>query len=171
MTPDVLPVLSNTSSILRALIEGASLEGLDFREKENAWSPHQALCHLAEAEITDWMPRVDIIVGESGDRRFAPFDREGGFSRYAGWNSKAVVDEFDRLRRSNITRLRQLDIEKDLDRTGVHPEFGSVTLRQLLACWATHDLAHINQITRSLVRHWAPAIGPWRKYYSLLKED
>ena len=44
------------------------------------------------------------------------------------------------------------------------------SLSQLLSCWATHDLAHIEQITRSLVRHRAPDIGPWRKYYSLLSE-
>ena len=72
--------------------------------------------------------------------------------------------EFERLRHSNVTRLQQFAVtDTELARTGVHPEFGTVTLSQLLACWATHDLAHINQITRSLVRHWGPSVGPWGK--------
>jgi hypothetical protein len=45
-----------------------------------------------------------------------------------------------------------------------------VTLAQLLACWATHDLAHIEQISRALVRHRGPDVGPWAKYYRLLNE-
>jgi hypothetical protein len=171
MVPDVLSVLSRTPSIVRALVAGAASNALEFHECEGAWSPHQVLCHLAEAEITDWMPRIQIILGDGDDRRFPPFDREGGFVRYAGWTTDAVVNEFERLRDHNITRLQQLEVAPAaLHRTGVHPEFGSVTLRQLLACWATHDLAHVNQITRSLVRHWGSAIGPWRKYYSLLAD-
>jgi hypothetical protein len=58
----------------------------------------------------------------------------------------------------------------DGQRTAVHPELGVVTLTQLLACWSTHDLAHIAQITRSLVRQRGPDVGPWRKYFSLLAD-
>ncbi len=171
MTSDVRHVLARTPSILRALIEGAAQSAVEFHEKPEAWSPKQVLCHLAEAEITDWMPRIEIILGTNEDRRFTPFDREGGFARYAGWDAAAVLNEFERLRNSNVTRLQQFNLTAaELVRTGIHPEFGTVTLSQLLACWATHDLAHINQITRSLVRHWGPSIGPWRKYYSLLAQ-
>ena len=75
----------------------------------------------------------------------------------------------EHLRHANISLLESFNItEADLQRTGLHPELGIVTLSQLLACWATHDLAHIEQISRSLVRHRAPTIGPWRQYYSLL---
>jgi len=40
---DVRSVLSKTPSILRALIEAAPVEAIDFHEKEGAWSPEQVL--------------------------------------------------------------------------------------------------------------------------------
>ena len=169
MTPDVRSVLSRTPSIVRALMEGAPANALEFHEKAGAWSPTQVLCHITDAEITDWMPRVKVILGSGENQRFAPFDREGGFVRYEGWDVPSVLNEFERLRQANISQLETFDItEALLQRTGLHPELGTVTLSQLLACWATHDLAHIEQISRSLVRHRAPTIGPWRQYYSLL---
>ena len=169
MSPDVRSVLSRTPSIVRALFEGAAPNALEFHEKAGAWSPKQVLCHITDAEITDWMPRAKLILGEEQNKRFAPFDREGGFDRYAGWDAVAILNEFERLRHDNVSQLETFNItEADLQRTGLHPELGTVTLSQLLACWATHDLAHIEQISRSLVRHRAPTIGPWRQYYSLL---
>jgi uncharacterized damage-inducible protein DinB len=171
MNDDICPVLSRTPAIVRALFEGAPADALEFHEAAGAWSAKQVLCHLAEAEITDWMPRINIILGSSRNRRFTPFDREGGFVRFAGWDARQLLDEFERLRQDNVTKLQGLALtEPDLDRTGIHPEFGPVTLSQLLACWATHDLAHINQITRSLVRHRGPTIGPWTRYYRLLAD-
>jgi hypothetical protein len=168
----VRAVLSRTPSILRALIEGAASDAIEFHEKAGAWNPRQVLCHMADAEITDWIPRVELILGSDDDKRFRPFDREGGFTRYDGWNAASLLEEFDRLRRGNLSRLEELGVsDADLHRQGIHPDLGIVTLSQLLSCWATHDLAHIEQITRSLVRHRAPDIGPWRKYYSLISNQ
>jgi hypothetical protein len=114
------------------------------------------------------MPRIERIL--SGGGRFTPFDREGGFTRYRGWRPEALVGEFGQLRRANLENLDRLDISPvHLRLTGEHPEFGPVTLKQLLACWATHDLAHVAQISRVLTRAWGQDVGPWRKYFSLLQ--
>ena len=169
--PDVQSVLSRTPSILRALIEGAPAAAIDFHEQAGAWSAKQVLCHVCEGEITDWIPRIEIILAPDGSKAFSPFDREGGFVRYAGWSVSALLDEFERLRKTNLARLAGMKLSAtDLERTGEHPDLGVVTLAQLLACWATHDLAHIEQITRGFVRHWGPDVGPWRKYYRLLAD-
>ena len=55
-----------------------------------------------------------------------------------------------------------------LDLTGEHPEFGSVTLRQLLATWVTHDLGHIAQTARVMAKQYGEAIGPWRAYLPIV---
>jgi DinB family protein len=168
----VRAVLSRSPATFRALIEGASPGAVEFHEKPGAWSPRQVLCHVADAEITDWRPRVALILGSQEDKRFTPFDREGGFARYKGWTAASLLDEFERLRHGNLARLDELNVtDADFERQGLHPDLGVVTLSQLLACWATHDLAHIEQITRALVRHRGPEIGPWRKYYSLLSDQ
>ena len=116
------------------------------------------------------MPRVRIVLTTSGDRRFTPFDREGGFVRYRGWSATALLAEFATLRARNLIELDGLHITAEqLRLEGLHSEFGAVTLQQLLATWVTHDLAHIAQLARVLVRYTGRDVGPWAKYFSLLR--
>jgi hypothetical protein len=167
---DVREVLATTPATLRALIAGAPHAALHFREAKGAWTPTQVLAHVADGEITDWMPRLSLMLTGPEPRRFAPYDREGGFTRYAGWEAAALIQEIERLRGDNLARLRTLDLsDDDLARTALHPVLGPVTMRQLLNCWATHDLAHIAQITRAFVRYFGAEIGPWREFFSLLQ--
>jgi len=99
-----------------------------------------------------------------------PFAREGAFDRYRGWTGEALVGEFGQLRRANLEKLDRLKLSAShLSLTGIHPEFGVVTLEQQLASWATHDMAHIAQIARLLTRAFGRDAGPWRKYFSLLE--
>jgi hypothetical protein len=152
---------------VEALIASAPPEAVTWREADGAWNCIEVLCHLADGEITDWMPRVERILHGGGP--FTPFDREGGFARYAGWSAEKLVGEFGRLRRANVKRADGFALTPvHLTMRGEHPEFGPVTLEQLLACWATHDFAHIAQISRILTRAFGEHVGPWRKYFSLL---
>jgi hypothetical protein len=127
------------------------------------------LCHVTDGEVTDWMPRIASILAPGRPAPFTPFDREAGFRVYDGWSTAALLDELARLRAENLARLASFGLQDaDFERIGLHPELGPVTLGQLLACWATHDLAHVAQITRALVRYLGPHVGPWTKYFSLL---
>jgi hypothetical protein len=166
---DVRQSLAQAPRIFEGLIAAAPTEALTWREAEGTWHAVEILSHLADGEITDWMPRLERILSDGG--RFMPFDREGGFVRYRGWTAEALVGEFGQLRRANLDKLDSFNLsEEHLRLTGIHPEFGQVTLEQLLACWATHDLAHIAQISRVLTRSFGRRVGPWRKYFSLLQE-
>jgi hypothetical protein len=159
--------LAQAPRIIEGLIAAAPPESLTWRDADGSWHIVEVLSHLADAEITDWMPRLERILSDGG--RFMPFDREGGFARYRGWTAEALVGEFGQLRRANLEKLDAFQLSADhLRLTGVHPEFGAVTLEQLLACWATHDMAHVAQISRLLTRAFGRQVGPWRKYFSLL---
>ncbi len=79
------------------------------------------------------------------------------------------LDEFASLRRRNLEELKSLELTSaDLDRAGLHPELGPVTLRQLLATWTAHDLDHVMQISRVLGRQYSDAVGPWRAYLRIV---
>ena len=56
----------------------------------------------------------------------------------------------------------------DLELRGRHPAFGSVTLSQLLATWAAHDLTHLHQLSRVLAQPYREAVGPWSAYLGVL---
>ena len=161
-------VLGQTPATLDALLRPLPDPLLDVNEGDGTWSPRQVLCHLEWAEVDDWMPRVRRVL--AGDA-FTPFDRDVGFARYAGWPIDRLLDEFRRLREGSLKELDGLHLGPDhLRLEGRHPEFGRVTLEQLLATWVVHDFAHLSQITRVLTRHHGQWVGPWKAYFSLLKQ-
>jgi len=167
---DVRRVLAGTPAALRSFVDALPDAALRYRESPGTWNVLEVLRHLADGEIVDWIPRVKTILSDSPDRRFTPFDREGGFKRYGDWDAAALLDEFTRLRGTSLAAFDALHIsERDLGRTGEHPEFGSVTLGQLIATWATHDIGHLAQISRIVTRYFGRGVGPWAAYFSLLR--
>lgn len=54
---------------------------------------------------------------------------------------------------------------------GRHPDFGEVSLQQLLATWAVHDLTHIRQIVTEMALRYSEAVGPWKQYLSILRQN
>jgi hypothetical protein len=166
---DVRESLAQAPRIVEALVAAAPRDALAWREAPDAWTPLEVLAHMADGEITDWMPRIDRIL--SGGGRFAPFEREGGFTRYRGFTADALVGEFGQLRRANLATLDRLGLTAPhLRLTGEHPELGRVTLGQLLATWAAHDMAHVAQLSRILTRAFGRYVGPWTRYFSLLED-
>lgn len=165
-------VLKHTPAVLRELLLPLPNDLLHANEGPGTWSPYQVLAHMTWGELDDWIPRARIVLEQGEALPFRPFDRLGGDTRFAGWELGRLLDEFARLRDENLETLDRMRLQPtDLRRTGRHPTLGIVSLSQLLACWVTHDFAHIAQIARVLVRVQGPHIGPWREFFSLLKDQ
>jgi len=165
-----IAVLERTPQTLRAMLTGLSPAWIDATEGPGTWSPYVVVGHLIHGERTDWIGRARIIVAQGPDRRFVPFDRLAQFHESEGKSLAELLDEFERLRAENLVTLNGWQLtDAQLDLTGEHPEFGSVTLRQLLSTWVAHDLGHIVQIARVMQRQYTDAVGPWRAYLSTLR--
>ncbi len=81
-----------------------------------------------------------------------------------------MLDTFEELRRENIDSLAALNLsEQQLDLRGTHPELGTLTLRNLLAMWAVHDLNHIAQMAKAMAYQYRDKVGPFLEYASILK--
>jgi hypothetical protein len=163
-----IAVLERTPAVLTALLEDLPEAWTRVNEGADTWSPRQVLHHLIHGERTDWIPRARIIIKQGNYRKFDPFDR------FAELDSdrplRDLLREFDQLRSGSVATLRGWNLkEKDLDLTGEHPEFGAVTMRQLLATWVVHDLSHIAQMTRTMSRAYTDAVGPWTAYFRVLQ--
>lgn len=164
-----LEVLERTPKVLDALLSGLADEWTMNNEGENTWSPFDIVGHLIHGEHTDWMGRLEVILDKK-DKKFIPFDREAMFRESEGKNLQQLLSEFKQLREINLQRLKSLNLsEGDLNKTGIHPAFGEVTLRQLLSTWTIHDLTHIAQISRVMARQYKEAIGPWLEYFRVLQ--
>jgi hypothetical protein len=166
---DAVAVLQRTPDTVRAMLSGLPDMWTARNEGGESWSPFIIVGHLAHAEETDWLVRAKLILEQGPNRRFAPFDRFGQFEKSRGKTLSMLLDEFARLRADNLTLLRTWQLTPaQLVLSGEHPEFGSVTLSQLLATWVVHDLGHIAQIARVMAKQYATAVGPWRVYLPVL---
>jgi hypothetical protein len=162
-------VLERTPNVLRAMLGELSSEWTERDEGPETWSPLVIVGHMIHGERTDWIPRARIILERGIDRRFNPYDRFAQFHESAGKSLATLLDEFADLRRQNLAMLADWRLtEVQLELTGEHPEFGPVTLRQLLATWVVHDLGHIAQIARVMAKQYRDAIGPWRAYLPIV---
>ena len=156
-------VLRGTPAALRGLLSGLSRGWLDGDEGPDTWSPYQVVGHLTHIEESDWIDRTKVILQHGTGRPFDPVDREAGFTRFSGWSIGDLLDRFAVVRASNLEELDDLVAAGDLDRRGLHPAFGEVTLGQLLSTWVVHDLNHTGQIVKTMSKQYREAIGPWRE--------
>ncbi|HKR96378.1 MAG TPA: DinB family protein, partial [Candidatus Angelobacter sp.] len=87
-----------------------------------------------------------------------------------GKSLSQLLDEFARVRSGALDDLRALNLKPDdFNRRGRHPALGVVTLSELLATWAVHDMTHLHQISRVMAHQYREAVGPWAKYLGVLK--
>lgn len=163
-------ILEQTPTTLRSLLSNLSEEWLKNNEGENTWSPYDVIGHMVHGEKTDWITRTKIILGDSENKKFEPFDRSAHLNKSKEVDITALLGEFETLRSNNLQELESLHIsEDDLTKKGIHPAFGEVTLAQLISTWAVHDLNHIAQITRVMANQYKAEVGPWFEYLRILK--
>jgi hypothetical protein len=116
------------------------------------------------------MPRARHILHADATQPFPPFDREGHVRYKGGKSLPQLLDEFARARAKGLEELRALKLTaQDLERRAKHPTLGSVTLSELLATWAAHDLTHLHQISRIMAHQVREAVGPWSRFLGVMQ--
>jgi hypothetical protein len=167
-------ILERTPQLLRALLSGAPESWTDTTDvPEDGWRPHDVVGHLITGELTDWIDRTQRILEHGTAVPFDKFERFAHAERDTDTTLDELVEHFARLREENLARLAELVTEADLDRRGMHPSLGEVTLRELLATWAVHDLDHVSQIFAGMAGSHDAEVGPWKAYLGILlrRED
>ena len=165
-------LLERTPPTLAAWLDGLPDVWNRANEGEGTFSPYDVIGHLVHGEKTDWIPRARIILEQGPGRPFDRYDRFAQSRQNAGRSLSTLLGEFDRLRRENLAVLRSWKLgEQDLEKAGTHPALGRVTLRQLLATWAAHDMTHLHQIARTMAHQYRAEVGPWVAYLGVLHCD
>ncbi len=167
---NTIALLSRTPTALDALLRGLPEDWIFRNEGNNTWNAFDVVGHLIHGERTDWMPRARMVLQFGQSKTFEPFDRWAQARESQGKSLPQLLDEFARLRAENLGELRALNLRpEDLERRGRHPALGLVTLSQLLAAWAAHDLTHLHQVSRIMAHQYREAVGPWRAYLGVLQ--
>src|SRR6516164_648189 len=136
---NTIATLRRTPAVLDALLRDLPDEWTRTNEGQNTWSAYDVVGHLIHGERTGWIPRAKMIL------------------------------EFASVRLKSLDDLRALNLQADdFERRGRHPVFGPVTLGQLLATWAAHDLTHLHQLSRLMAHQYREAVGPWSVFLGVL---
>ena len=164
---DARSFLARTPAVLRAMVTGLPDRWLDVNEGEGTFSVRDVLGHLVtgegDAEGADWIPRFRLILEHGEARPFVAFDRTMFRRQWGGASAAELLDAFAAARAGSLALFDGFELTPaDFARTGTHPDFGRVTLGQLLATWVAHDLTHVSQVTRVIAKQYAEAVGPWR---------
>ncbi len=160
------PVLEQTPIILEKLLRIATHEELQWKPAPDRWSISEVLAHLSEVETVfrtraERMLKEDLPALASYDQKAA--DAAG---TYLKGTAREHLKTFCHERDRTVSLLRYLPPES-ASRAAQHSELGRITLENLLAEWAWHDLGHIRQIAEVYrARAFYPKMGPFQRYYT-----
>jgi DinB superfamily len=162
-------ILERTPAVLQALLAGLHDDWIMNNEGPETFSPYDVIGHLIHGEKTDWTARTKIILEFGNTKTFERWNRVAMYEESEGKTLEQLLDEFASIRKENMTWFKSLNLsEADLDKKGMHPVLGDVTLRNLLATWVVHDLTHIAQITRVMAKQYKTEMGPWPQFFRIL---
>lgn len=142
-----LEALERGPQLVREALAGSREHELATAEpKPGGWTAAQVAIHLMDTEVVISV-RVRKILAED-DPELPAFDQNAWTAALSkGRNLKDVLQTFELLRKQNVALARAAGAE-GADRTGRHPEYGRLTLRQWLLHFPSHDARHAQQIRR-----------------------
>ena len=162
-------LIERTAAILRlngerwrALATGVDRELLERRPAAEEWSALHCLAHASDTEDHVFAARLRALLAGEDFEAFDP-DAEGT-PITDNTDPAALADTHAQARAASIALIGSL-AERDLERTGRHPELGTVTLGELLNEWWAHDTMHLVQAERALMQPFIAGSGPWRGYF------
>ncbi len=167
---NTIALLSRTPAAFDALLRGLPEVWTHRNEGDNTFTVVDVIGHLIHADKADWMPRANMILEHGEAKPFEPFDRWGHVEVCRGKTLPQLLDEFGRVRSECLDELRALNLKPEqLELRGRHPSLGAVTLSNLLASWAAHDMTHLHQVSRIMAHQYRGAVGPFGAFLGVLK--
>jgi hypothetical protein len=161
---EVARLLSATVTLLRAELTALPERVLAWHPAAGEWCVKDVLGHLIEAERRGFAGRIRIILGadapalEGWDPAAVASARKD-CARPAG----ALLDELAAMREESAALVGRLR-SGDLDRAGLHPKVGRLSVRDLLQEWVHHDRNHVRQALANVQAYVWPALGNAQKF-------
>ncbi len=154
-----LDILATTPIQLRSIITALPPGVLVVQPSPDAWSVEQVLRHLLQVENAVIAERIRRMVREENPTFTS------GPSVSVPSEPAAILNAWLAAREDSLAMLRALT-PAQLARSGQHPRYGPITVREHVVEWAYHDLDHLRQILAALQSVLYPEIGAFQTLYS-----
>ena len=116
-------------------------------EGPGRWSVADVVAHLADLELV-YAVRIRTIVAGAGETPLPALDQNAWVERvHRREPVNELLEQFGYLRRINLIFIARLN-EEELSRSGIHPQYGPLTVAGAAARMERHDLKHLAQIER-----------------------
>ncbi|MGH2479797.1 MAG: DinB family protein [Ktedonobacteraceae bacterium] len=154
-------VLSTTPERWQRLVSTLPSDLLTRPPVAGEWSALDCLQHVLDAERLNFPVRFRAFLA---GQDFDAFDPNQPHADHDAQTPEQLVAAFALARQESLALLSQTK-ENDLGRTAQHPQFGTVTLAEMLHTWAAHDLMHTVQAERALMQPFLLGCGSWRPFF------
>lgn len=144
----LLDVFAKGPERLQRVVGDLAPDHLTARPMAGKWSVLEIVLHVADSELVG-ATRMRMVLG--GDAPELPGYDQDRWARAFAYQDRgpgamtAALAMFAALRHTTLALLASLP-EADWQRTGRHPEHGSMTVRNLLELYADHSERHIEQV-------------------------
>lgn len=147
---EVLQRLHANPGLFREATRPLSPDRMDWKPDGTAWAATDVLRHVRDAQSV-LAQRVDMILDQDNPTLefkpvFAWTNQQAGEAESA----ESIFEAYAASRAATVIRLKTAS-PQDWTRTGLHEEFGSVTLLEQASYFAAHEVTHLRQLEQ-LVR-------------------
>lgn len=157
-------LVSATTQLVSAELAALDDEGASFHPADGEWCAKEVVGHLIEADLRGFSGRIrDILAADRPQLQAWDQPQVAAARGDCDKPWAEIIDEFQRVRDGGMSLFEELT-ESDLDRGGVHPFVGELSISDLLHEWPYHDRDHLKQLlenTRAMV--W-PDMGTARGF-------
>ena len=155
-------VFHNTPSHWAGMVQSFPPELLKRVPAPGQWSALECLQHILDVEQVF---RTRLLAFQAG-RDFPAFNPDEEGTRLTGQQSPAyLAARFASMRADNMALLATFS-PADFERRVRHAELGLVSLGEMVAQIAGHDLMHTVQAERAMMQPFIAACGPWKIYFT-----
>lgn len=145
--PAALEILRQTPLEAAALLDGLSEDELTRQPQDGGWAIRNVVSHLRDAQgVLSF--RLDLFLQEEH-----PILESKAVFEWATHEDERppstleVFETYQESRSKTLARLEELPLA-EWWRTGRHEEFGTVSIKQQVSYFASHELTHLPQIER-----------------------
>ncbi len=165
MTPDeVADLLESSGHAFAATLDALTPELASWRPAPGEWCVNEVVGHVIEAERNGFAGRIQIILAAkepdlpTWDRDRIIKDRDD-----CARDPQELKRELLELRSGSTKLVRSLRSEQ-LERGGLHPQVGHLTVDELLHEWVHHDGNHLRQALGNVQAYVWPKMGNARRF-------
>jgi uncharacterized damage-inducible protein DinB len=136
--------LGATGRRLEKLVQELTARQAAARPAPDKWSTKEIICHLADCELVYGL-RYRLILAEPV-ANLGSFDQDAWADRlYRDRKLQDALATFKVLRAGNLALLKAQS-RSSWNKSGRHPDYGKMTLRQIVVHLVDHDKNHVAQV-------------------------